>query len=170
MASTPLNLGFLTVLQEGGGYLGGYLVTNVWGRPLEFRLSSAVQPNKVQQILYAGTLVPYICGDLIGKTLVEKAGVAVQLIVTSCEQALDLRLKIDCPVAWLAPADDGRAAIQLPGGRGGLVCHPQRPGDGPAVEELLGQISGLDLAEPFARIREAVTEARKLGLTNRAAA
>jgi hypothetical protein len=169
VASTPLNLGFLTVLQEGGGYLGGYLVTNVWGRPLEFRLSSAVQPNKVQQILYAGTLVPYICGDLIGKTLVEKAGVAVQLVVTSCEPALDLRLKIDCPVVWLAPPEEGRAGLPLPNGRGGLVCHPQHPGDAAAVEELLKQVN-LDLAEPFARIREAVTEARKMGITNRAAA
>ena len=47
-----LHLGFLTVFAEPTGYLGGYLVTNSWGRPLEFRLSTAVQPNKVQQILY----------------------------------------------------------------------------------------------------------------------
>src|SRR4051812_23019311 len=91
----PLNLGFLTILQEGSGSLGGYLVTNTWGRPLEFRLSSAVQPNKVQQILYAGTLQSYLCSDLIGKALVDKAGVGVGMVVTDCESALDLRLKID---------------------------------------------------------------------------
>ena len=50
--SPPLTLGFLTVVQDAGGYLGGYLVTNAWGRPLEFRLTTAVQPNRVQQILY----------------------------------------------------------------------------------------------------------------------
>ena len=60
-ATAPLNLGFLTVLHEASGYRGGYLVTNVWGRPLEFRLSTAVQPTRVQQILYGGTLQPYIC-------------------------------------------------------------------------------------------------------------
>src|SRR6516162_1317357 len=65
-------LGFLTVLHEASGYLGGYLVTNVWGRPVEFRLSTAVQPNRVQQILYGGKLQPYICADLIGKTMVDK--------------------------------------------------------------------------------------------------
>jgi hypothetical protein len=174
VASTPLSLGFLTVLQEGGGYLGGYLVTNVWGRPLEFRLSSAVQPNKVQQVLYAGTLAPYVCGELIGKTLVEKAGVPVRLVVTTCEHALDLRLKLDCPVAWLAPADDPRAAgppaVALPAGKGALVCHAGHPGDAAAVRELLAQIDGnLDLAEPFTRIREAIAEARKMGVTGRAA-
>src|SRR5574338_155199 len=72
---TSFNLGFLTVLTEGNGYLGGYLVTNQWGRPLEFRLSTAVQPNRVQQILYAGTLEAYLCGDLIGKTLVDRPSI-----------------------------------------------------------------------------------------------
>jgi hypothetical protein len=173
VASTPLNLGFLTVLQEGGGYLGGYLVTNVWGRPLEFRLSSAVQPNKVQQILYAGTLVPYICGELIGKALVEKAGVAVQAVVTTCEAALDLRLKLEVPVVWLAPAGDERAAgplaVSLPDNRGALICHPRYPGDVALVQQLQADLHGLDLNEPFARIREAIVEARKMGVGGRAA-
>jgi hypothetical protein len=174
VATTPPNLGFLTVLQEGTGYLGGYLVTNVWGRPLEFRLSSAVQPNKVQQILYAGTLVPYVCGDLIGKTLVDKAGVAVQLVVTNCEAALDLRLKLEAPVVWLAAPDDPRSsgplAVTLSGGRGGLVCHGRHPEDAEAVRKILAETEGsLDLAEPFARIREAVAEARKMGVAGRAA-
>src|SRR5437588_8117327 len=44
--SMAMNLGFLTIVQENGSYQGGYLVTNLWGRPLEFRLSSAVQPNR----------------------------------------------------------------------------------------------------------------------------
>src|SRR5262245_21405555 len=96
-----LNVGFLTIFHETNGYLGGYLVTNQWGRPLEFRLSTAVQPNRVQQILYGGTLQPYICSDLIGKTLVDKAGVPVQLVVTDTEAALDLRLRLEVPVAWL---------------------------------------------------------------------
>jgi hypothetical protein len=95
--------------------------------------------------------------------------VAAQLVLTSCEHALDLRLKVDCPVAWLSPPDDARAAIQLPGGRGGLVVHPQHRDDAAAIEEMLKRLNGLDLAEPFARVREAVAEARKLGVSQRAA-
>ena len=51
--SLPVNvqLGFLTVVAEGAGQLGGLLVTNCWGRPIEFRLSTAVQPNRLQQLL-----------------------------------------------------------------------------------------------------------------------
>jgi hypothetical protein len=168
-SSGPINLGFLTVLNEPSGYLGGYLVTNTWGRPLEFRLTSAVQPNRVQQILYAGTLQPYICADLIGKTLVDKAGIAVQLIITDREAALDLRQKVDAPVVWLAPPNDAPTAPQTTvapaaNGRGTLCCHPRFAADVPAARDLLARLdSTFDLSEPFVRIREAVAEARKLG-------
>src|SRR5208283_5475582 len=97
LPNAALNLGFLTVVHEASGYLGGYLVTNHWGRPLEFRLSSPVQPNRVQQILYGGTLQPYICAEVIGKTLVEKAGITVNLIITDREPVLDLRLRLQLP-------------------------------------------------------------------------
>jgi hypothetical protein len=179
-APAPLNLGFLTVLSESGGYLGGYLVTNKWGRPLEFRLSTAVQPNRVQQVLYAHTLEGYVCADLIGKTLVDKTGVPVQLLVTDREAVLDLRARQQVPVIWLAPAEDLRGAALAAGeacvkpggdGRGPILCHPRFASDVPLVRELLGRLEGLvDVSEPFTRIREAILEARKMGVTGRSAA
>jgi hypothetical protein len=177
-----LNLGFLTVLQDAGGYLGGYLVTNQWGRPLEFRLSSAVQPNRVHKVLYAGTLQPYICADLIGKSLVEKTGTPIQLIITDTPACLDLRLRLDLPVAWVAqarrvdhpvsrdmpPATEETAASALLV-RDTLHCHARFPQDAVPINDMLDRLIGLiDLAEPFSRIREAVAEARKMGVGNRA--
>jgi hypothetical protein len=154
-----LNVGFLTVVHEPSGYLGGYLVTNQWGRPLEFRLSTAVQPNRVQQILYAGTLEPYVCADLIGKTLVDKTGVPVQLLVTDTEAVLDIRVRLELPVLWLAPGQD--AAVR---------CHARFPQDAQPIQEMMVRLAGfLDPAEPFTRIREAIGEARKMGVGNRAA-
>jgi pimeloyl-ACP methyl ester carboxylesterase len=179
VATSPatLTLGFLTVLHEPSGYLGGYLVTNTWGRPLEFRLSTAVQPNRVQQILYGGTLQPYICGDLIGKTLVDKTGVPVQLIATDCEPVLDLRLRIDVPVVWIAGRDDALVPLLTSAGAlvraardadGPVFCHPRFRDDVHSIRELLDRLNGnLDLAEPFDRIREAISEARRMGVTTR---
>jgi len=153
---TPtLNLGFLTIVREPAGFVGGYLVTNQWGRPLEFRLSTPVQPNRVQQILYAETLEPYICGDLIGKTLVDKTGQAVQIIVTDTEAALELRQRLDLPVA-------------LMGATAKPQSHHRFPEDAALIRQVLEQVTGsLDLTEPFHRIREALGEARKMGVSSR---
>jgi hypothetical protein len=179
-STTPINLGFLTVFREVNGYLGGYLVTNGWGRPLEFRLSTAVQPNRVQQILYAETLEPYLCADLIGKTLVDRTGISPQLIVTDTNPALDLRHRLEIPVVWVAPPDDpeGQRLAGTPacveqgsGARGPILAHPRFPDDVAAVRELLGGLEGLiDLMEPFCRIREAMSEARKMGVAGRGSA
>ena len=171
-ATTPLTLGFLTVLHENAGYLGGYLVTNQWGRPLEFRLSTAVQPNRVQQILYGGALQSYLCADLIGKTLIDKTGTPVQLLLTDTQAALDLRLRLEIPVFLLAapgtPGPVETRVFALPEGRGAIHAHPLYPADVQAGRQLLEPLcSALDPSEPFCRIREAMTEARKLGVTNR---
>jgi len=188
------NLGFLTVLHETNGYLGGYLVTNQWGRPLEFRLSTSVQPNRIQQIIYGATLETYICADLIGKTLVEKTGTNAELIFTDREPVLDLRLHVDVPVAYFAMANEASVESSKPvdqsasvassgvsslrsscarparNGVGPAFCHPSFAADLPAARQLLDRLEGsLDLAEPFTRIREAIAEARKMGVTSRAA-
>jgi len=166
------------IVHETNGYSGGYLVTNQWGRPLEFRLSTAVQPNRVQQVLYAGTLEPYICADLIGKTLVDKTSAPAGLILTDCAWALDLRFRLEEPVVWLAAADDPAVAkmteaglcVRPPmSGHGAVLCHPHFPGDVTVVREMLEKVEGMvDPAEPFARIREAMGEARKMGVTKAA--
>lgn len=169
-ATASLNPGFLTVQQEASGFLGGYLVTNRWGRPLEFRLSTAVQPNRIQQILYGDTLKPYICGDLIGKALVDKTTTIAQMILTDCEAVLDLRQRVEMPVGFLqqveAPAT--RPEGSLPAGSKGFVTwHPEFPQDKERLQEMLERMPGVDLTEPFSRIREAIGEARKLGVTGR---
>jgi hypothetical protein len=171
VSPASLNLGFLTVLQEANGFLGGYLVTNSWGRPLEFRLSTAVEPSRVQQILYGPTLRPYICADLIGKALVEKTSTHVQIIVTDCQSALELHRLIRIPVIWLpqsglAPSEPpgSEALVKTPSGD--VFCHPQFGTDKPTIRRLIEHLTEvLDLSEPFARIRKAIAESRKLGFT-----
>jgi len=164
LATAPWNLGFLTIVQEPAGYLGGYLVTNQWGRPLEFRLSTAVLPNRVQQILYGDTLQPYICGELIGKTLIDKTVTQAHVIVTDREIVLPLRQLLATPVGWI----DEREWAGVSERENVLQTHPLFPQDQRMLadlEERLGD--AFDLTEPFARIREAISEARKMGVTSR---
>lgn len=171
--TSAICVGFLTVLQEPSGWLGGYLVTNGWGRPLEFRLTTAVQPNRVQSALYGPTLTEYLLADLIGKTLVEKTGTKPDLVVTDTPGALPLRSRIEMPVVALrmqgGTAPDA-ISIEHPRSAGGLLMSARFIADRQAVSELLDRVdTAVDLTEPFARIREAISEARKMGVTNRAA-
>ena len=81
------------------------------------------------------------------------------------------------PVAWLAPPGDALAkALATAGtevrpevnGKGPVFCHPRFAGDLPFVRETLQRLEDLiDLTEPFVRIREAIAEARKMGVTSR---
>jgi hypothetical protein len=153
----------LTVVHDAGGFVGGYLVTNCWGRPIEFRLTTAVQPNRVQQILYGVTLQPYVCAELIGKTLVEKTAMPAQLVLTDREPVLDLRKHVPVPVAcvWTVAGLSGECA-KIP------MHHPGFPSDGPFIRQVLERLDGnVDLAEPFVRIRDAIAEARRMGVTAR---
>jgi hypothetical protein len=164
------NSGFLSVFQEAGSYIGGYLVTNAWGRPLEFRLTSAVQPTRVQQVLYCDTLPAYVCGELIGKTLIDKTATAAQWVVTDCPVALDLRLRLDIPVALWQPATDQVAGPPGLLVQSNLYCHAEYRDDIAAIRSLLEKLGPIDLGEPFLRVREAMGEARKLGVNARSAA
>jgi hypothetical protein len=170
-----LHLGFITVFPEATGYLGGYLVTNSWGRPLEFRLSTAVQPNKVQQILYGTTLTEYLCADLIGKTLIDKTGTPIHLLVTDTPNVLPIRSRVDVPaIATIAdgklPEDREVVTLSHPRSSQPIALDLRWAVDEELVRAILDRVdAALDLAEPFARIREAMGEARKMGVTNRAA-
>lgn len=169
--TTPATVGFLSIVTDASGVFGGYLVTNAWGRPLEFRLSTAVSPNRVQQILYGPTLTDYLHVELIGKTLIEKTSTQPTVVVTDSPAALGLRARLGVPVVCVnaAPADD---LLTLPGGRSTapLSYSAKYAEDRAVLEARLDAIDpAVDLAEPFGRIREAMAEARKMGVTSRAA-
>jgi hypothetical protein len=169
---SSVTLAFLTVLQEPSGWLGGYLVTNGWGRPIEFRLTTAVQPNRIQTALYGPTLNEYLLADLIGRTLVEKTATKPDLIVADTAGALTLRSRIEMPVVALrssnVPADV--AVLDHPRAAGGLLLPALFGTDRGAVVAILDRVDpAVELAEPFGRIREAISEARKMGVTSRAA-
>ncbi len=159
------NVGFLAILNDPTGTLGGLLVTNAWGRPLEFRLTSAVQPNRVQTILYGPALPGFLAGELIGKTLVDKTTTPLKWIVTDSAHALDLRLHVECPVVLTATTPIPNAVSAGTN----LFAHERFPNDAVRIAELLAQSPSLDLSEPFIRIRDAVIEARKMGPMLRAA-
>jgi hypothetical protein len=169
-----LRFGFLTALEHAErGFVAGLLVTNQFGRPLEFQCTTPVKPNRTQQILYGPTLVPYVLGELAAQTLVKKAGVQPHLILTDNVDILELRNHVTIPVLRLVlpeagsteqattatPADvDDQQVTRL--GLHTCYTHASFSADRDAVAKLTSAMSKeADLSEPLERVQAALEEA-----------
>jgi len=161
---TTTGLGFLRVLElDGGGFVGGMLVTNQLGRPLEFQCTTPLKPNRTQVILYGPTLAPFIYSELIGKTLFARLDIKPQLIVIDQDPLLDLRLHVQVAVAQLLDdrAKSGTLAdeTRLQVGKQHLRFHADFPEDHDDAAQHLSALPGdADLREPLERVSEALNE------------
>jgi len=183
---SPAPLGFLTVLEHELGLIGGYLVLNAAGRPLEFHCTAPVKPNRAQQILFGPTLEPYLYGEQIGQALLGKGDARPGVICTDSSPVLAVRDFTSLPVALVlarpraakdpqsdaaventwrldpphaAPA--GLNTFELGDNR--LAVSANRESDRQQILDRLESLANFDLAEPFERIREAIQEANKTG-------
>lgn len=163
-AQEQLRLGFLSAVEDGErGVVGGLLVTNRFGRPLEFQCTTPVKPNRTQQILYGPTLRPYLLSEVIGRTLVDKIGVKPHLVLIETPELLDLRPQIEIPVATFAPKPKADDETLLKLGQQWLMFHTDHGDDFSVVQKRQSQVPDTaDLKEPFERIREALTETLKV--------
>lgn len=163
--ATPA-FGFLTVVDQADfGLVGGYLVLNAGGRPLEFHCTAPVKPNRAQEILYGPTLKPYLYGEQIGPALLARAKTPPLVVFTDEPAALSVRETCDAPVLLVDEKRDQQNVESLHAFSLGVqrVALENRFSSDEQhlldVWKLHGQ--ALDLLEPFARIREALEEAQK---------
>jgi len=160
----PLRLSFLRIVEiDAGSFVGGVLVTNQLGRPLEFQCTTPVRPNRTQEILYGATLYPFLFSEVIGKTLLDRLNNLPDVVLVSQPELLDLRRVIEAPVACIA--EDGEelpdvTRIQL--GRQLLRTADDYPDDVDVIRERCGKIPrDADLSEPLERVAEALQEAMR---------
>lgn len=169
-------LGFLAIIEhEQHGLLGGYLVLNAAGRPLEFHCTSGVRPNRAQAILFGPTLDAYLYGEQIGQALVTKSSLTPAVICTNQPQALALREFVQSPVLLVECEGEttggGRLRVDGPQAAAGPRLLARRGRDrislasGNDVERANALLSTLpesfELSEPFARIHAALEEAQR---------
>lgn len=163
-----LRLGFLTAVEDAErGFVGGLLITNRFGRPLEFQCTSPVKPNRTQQILYGPTLKPYVLGELIGRTLLEKVGIKPHLVLVESPELLDLRTVTAIPVAGLVTGKAAANGLKL--GNQTIDFHASHQEDRSEIEKYGKLVPGdANLSEPFERVREALIETVRLSMTRTA--
>ncbi len=165
-SKSQISLGFLTVVDSGdAGCVGGYLILNSGGRPLEFHCTAPVRANRAQQILYGESLTPFVFGELIARALIDKAAIKPSLVFADQVETLCVQGLTQLPVAYLAGESDvsGRSSrhrFEVKGFQLEIASQFE------AQTEILSRYvhrftETIDLDEPFSRIRDAIDEAQR---------
>jgi hypothetical protein len=168
-------IGFYALSRTIGddGYLGALLVTDIYGRPVEFRVTYPVKPSVIQRPLYGDALEPYIGVELCGKEILRVLKHDLDLLVVGDEILLGIRVATEFPVVTMQRSGevievataDGTAAyrsqeVVSPSGRFQPVTVRTLVGYDSDLEKaslLLGDASAhVDPLEPFERIVKAL--------------
>ena len=90
MAAAKLSFGYVLSLSVAEDvFMGGAMVTDAHGLPLEFRYTEPVRATKLQRILYGDVLEKYIHGDVIAGNLIERLEQKPDLFLVSEPALLD---------------------------------------------------------------------------------
>lgn len=155
-AADKFHLGFLRVISIEAGYVGGLLVTNRIGRPLEFQCTTPVRPNKTQEVLYGPTLESFLYCEVLGRTLLDRMAVKPDVILLDQAELLPLRESCSFPVLYLSAKSAKNGASVLDGAQ----IHAGFDDDRDVIAKLAKIVpASADLLEPLERVKEALTEA-----------
>jgi hypothetical protein len=165
--------GYLVVrVGEDGSYVGGLMVTDEYGLPLDFRYTDPIRPTRLQKALYGGVLDRYLRSEIVLRTLLGALSEAPTLLLVEDERLLDEDLP-GLPVAFVsvsrAAALERRGALQCEADGVHLVQvtdagSPLRVATGaaadgaaPAVADALVRLAEtMDVLEPAERVRRAL--------------
>ena len=162
--------GFLVVaLDSDGTYVGGLMVTDVHGLPLDFRYTDPITPTRLQRALYGGALDRYLRADVVARTLLGAVSEAPTALLLDDERLLGA-VRAECPVGAvirtnLPPVgdrgtiggdqEDGAFLVQTVHGDPPLrVIVEGEAGSLPQTIADLGE--SMDPTEPMQRVRAAL--------------
>ncbi len=163
-------IGYLAVeLHEPLGYVGGALVVDRYGLPLEFRHTLPVRPTKLQRALYGDALDRYLRTVVVARRLLDALEVRPSLVLVA-----DPGLVLDDgepptahltvsgmdpvgPTGHVAPLDGASDGFLLQARAGEaplrLVTAAQPHLHGELARVVLDAAETTDVREPLARVR-----------------
>ena len=173
MASVKTSVGYvLSLMVAEQVFMGGAMVTDTSGLPLEFRYTEPVRATKLQRVLYGDVLEKYIHGEVIAANLIGRLEQKPDLFVVADPSLLPVlhtsgRKAVALAPTRLAPLKehgaeqetaDGESLLQLSSG-GSPVRVRVGPDAAPRAELLrsltdMGRL--MDLLEPLARVEAAI--------------
>ncbi|MEX0726886.1 MAG: hypothetical protein WD065_11485 [Planctomycetaceae bacterium] len=143
----PVAFVHVTFDSKTGNAVGGMLVTDNTGIPLEFLITSAVRPTRAQQILYGKRLKSYISINLCGKQLLNDIKTKPKVIFVHEDLMLGIHAHTSIPVLMLQSTE------QL----GTVTTHPMviPPKNKPEYADVIDLTSlDADMVDAFDRIEK----------------
>jgi hypothetical protein len=164
--------GFLVVRAgDDGTYVGGLMVTDASGLPIDFRYTDPVTPTRLQRALYGSVLDRYLRSEVVLRTLLDALDAPPSLLLVDDPDLLDEPID-GFPVALVAgsKADpigapgtrsaEGTGTFLLQAGAHGNPLRVSLPAASPheaaVVAALVALAPRMDVLEPAARVRDAL--------------
>lgn len=170
-----IRLAYFMAVKEGASYLGGLLVTDSSGIPLDFRYTEPITPTKLQSVLYGKALEPHLKEEVIQRTLLKELKTPPDLfVVPPADLATCAGGDLKCPVVAVQKSQENplprvgevfrvsprEVLLQVADGAAPLRVVFGSPleaaaQDG-AVQRLLEAGYHMDLTEPLERVTAAL--------------
>ncbi|WP_126992442.1 hypothetical protein [Thermosipho globiformans] len=140
-------IGYLSVKKILDKYIGGILIINDKGIPVEFKYTEPIIPTAIQKIIYGSSLEEYLSTEIIGKTLIEKIENKPEIIFVDSQELLSLE-----NVVFLAelktPAEE---SLEINNRYFKIIPLKEN------IKSILIDISEkIDITEPFSRLEKAL--------------
>jgi hypothetical protein len=172
-------IGFLGIhhFENGDAIRGGILVTDKATKPLEFRVTSPVRPERFQKMLYGEILDEHIAVNLLGLPLLESVEQQPDLLVFRNPLLLNISLRHPIPSMLILAKEESLPSkvnvtkvLEPPNSTYSSikVCtHSSHSKEGLeiVIQHLQEIFMDRDLLEPFARLDLACEDvhSRKIG-------
>jgi hypothetical protein len=170
--SGELRTGFLVIqADEGGTYVGGLMVTDTRGLPVDFRFTDPVTPTRLQRALYGGVLDRYLRSEVVLRTLLDALAEPPSLLLVDDPSLLVEPIDL-CPLAFVGPSQ--AESLGAVGTRSGTSAHSfllqvsdsghplrvtlptESDHEALVIETLLSLAERMDVLEPIERVRDAL--------------
>lgn len=198
MKSADLKIGYLMVSSPVPNvFIGGLMVTDGRGLPVEFRYTEPIQPTRIQQVLYGQVLSAYIKREVILETLLKNIESKFKCLLVEDEHLVDYPTKGYSivriattksspigPVGKTQTIAPGEILLQVSGegnpirinlGKGTATEGDAASGSAEPPTEITGLLleagESMDVAEPLKRIEKALEIiCQEMGITTTSAA
>lgn len=161
-------------------YVGGVMVTDLRGLPVEFRYTEPIQPTKIQQVLYGQVLSAYIKREVILETLLKHIESKFKCLLVEDEHLVDYPAKgyailrvaatKSSPIGPVGKTQDispGEIMLQVTAEGSPVRIHQGKAKPGPGEDTggesppdttslLLEAGQSMDIIEPLRRIEKAL--------------